>query len=282
VSFASGENIAEAVAQAKQAEVAVVFVWQWEAEGADMPSLSLPEKQDELVAAVTAANPRTVVVLETGTAVTMPWLNASGAVLEAWFSGEKGADAVANLLFGDVNPSGKLPMTFPLSENDLPRATVAKPPAGSKNGTLSFRVEYSEGAAVGYKWFESQKKVVLFPFGFGMSFTSFRYSGLTVAPEGSGVSFTLVNSGKRKGAEVAEVYATIPDSAGEPWKRLVGWQKVELDAGESRVVKVKLEQLAMSVWDESAHKFVRPAGGYSVMVGGSSVELPLTGTFAVK
>jgi len=281
LSFASGENVAEAVAQAKAADVAVVFAWQWQAEDGDLPSLSLPEKQDELIAAVTAANPKTVVVLETGTAVTMPWLNASGAVLEAWFGGEKGADAVANVLFGDVNPSGKLPMTFPVSEADLPRATVAKPPAGAKDG-LSFRVEYNEGAAVGYKWFESQKKAVLFPFGFGMSYTSFRYSGLRVSPDGSGVSFTLVNSGKRKGAEVAEVYAAIPDSAGEPWKRLVGWQKVELDAGESRVVTVKLEALAMSVWDEAAHKFVRPGGSYSVMVGGSSAELPLTGTFAVK
>ena len=156
----------------------------------------------------------------------MPWLAQTSAVLEAWYGGSKGADAVANLLFGDVNPSGKLPMTFPASENDLPRTTVAQPPAPKVNGVLSFKVDYNvEGAAVGYKWFESQKKTVLFPFGFGLSYTTFAYSGLTVSPDGNGVSFTLKNTGTRKGAEVAQVYAMLPDVADEPWKRLVGWQK---------------------------------------------------------
>jgi len=281
-SFSSGEDIAAAVAAAKAAEVAVVFAWQWESEGEDLDSLSLPGNQDSLIAAVAAANPRTVVVLETGTAVTMPWLDETGAVLEAWYGGSKGADALANVVFGDVNPSGKLPMTFPKSEADLPHPALVKPTPGAKNGTLSFQVEYTEGAKVGYKWYEAEKKPVLFPFGFGLSYTSFKYSDLKVSPDGTQVSFTLTNSGKRKGAEVAEVYAAIPDAAGEPWKRLVGWQKVELAPGESRSVTVLTEPLAMSVWDDGAKKFVRPVGEYRVMVGGSSAEASQQGSFTLQ
>jgi beta-glucosidase len=278
--FSSGKDVDEAVAQAKAADVAVVFAWQWESEGVDLPDLSLPEGQDKLIAAVVAANPRTVVVLETGTAVTMPWLEQSGAVVEAWYGGSKGGDAIANVLFGDVNPSGKLPMTFPRSEADLPRTTVAQPPKGSKAGKLAFVVDYSEGAKVGYKWYEAEKKPVLFPFGFGLSYTSFRYSGLKVGPDGAQVSFTLKNTGKRKGSEIAEVYAVLPDSAGEPWKRLVGWQKLELAPGESREVTVQTEALTMSVWDVAAKRFVRPPGAYKVMVGGSSAETVLEGAFS--
>ncbi len=276
--FSSGENVEEAVAAAKAAEVAVVFGWQWESEGSDLESLSLPEGQDKLIAAVVAANPRTVVVLETGTAVTMPWLEQSGAVVEAWYGGSKGADAVANVLFGDVTPSGKLPMTFPLSEADLPHPDLKKPVPEAKPG-LSFEVDYTEGAKVGYKWYETEKKPVLFPFGFGLSYTSFKYSGLKVSPDGAQVSFTLTNVGKRKGAEIAEVYATLPEAAGEPWKRLVGWQKVELAPGESRELTVLTESLAMSVWDEAGKTFVRTPGAYKVMVGGSSMELGLVGGF---
>jgi len=280
-SFNSGEDIAAAVAAARAAEVAVVFAWQWESEGEDLDSLSLPGDQDKLIAAVAAANPRTVVVLETGTAVTMPWLDETGAVVEAWYGGSKGGDAVANVLLGDVNPSGKLPMTFPKSEADLPHPDLKKPTPGAKPG-LSFSVDYSEGAKVGYKWYEAEKKPVLFPFGYGLSYTSFKYSGLRVSVDGVSVSFTLKNEGKRKGAEVAEVYATIPDAAGEPWKRLVGWQKVELAPGESRELTVPTEALAMSVWDEGAKKFVRPAGEYKLMVGGSSQELPLQESVSLK
>ena len=282
VSFSSGEDIAEAVTQAKAAEVAVVFAWQWESEGGDLPNLSLPGNQDKLIAAVAAANPRIVVVLETGSAVTMPWLKHTGAVLEAWYGGVKGADAIANLLFGDVNPSGKLPMTFPMNEGELPRKTVAQPPPPVTNGVLSFSVDYNiEAAAVGYKWYEEKKLPVLFPFGFGLSYTTFRYSGLTVSPDGSQSTFTVTNTGRRKGADIAEVYAKLPDSAGEPWKRLVGWQKVELDPGASRTVTVEAQPLALEVWDAAAHKWSAPAGTYRVMAGGSSdsAELPLTATF---
>jgi beta-glucosidase len=263
--------------------VAIVFAHQWSSEDYDQPNLSLPDGQDKLIEAVAAANPRTIVVLETGSAVTMPWLAKTPAVLEAWYAGSSGADAVANLLFGDVNPSGKLPMTFPMSESELPRATIAQPPEPVVNGKLSFKVDYNiEGAAVGYKWYESQHKPVLFPFGFGLSYTSFRYEDLHVSADGMQATLTLTNTGSRKGAEVAEVYASIPSAAGEPWKRLVGWQKVELNAGEKRVLKIKLEPKAISVWNESAKKWDRPSGVYRVEAGPSSAELPLKAEFGVR
>jgi beta-glucosidase len=283
VSFSSGENVADAVAKAKAADVAIVFAWQFESEGGDLENLSLPENQDKLIEAVAKANPRTVVVLETGTAVTMPWLDSTSAVLEAWYGGSKGADAVARLLFGDVSPSGKLPMTFPKSEDELPRTTIAQPPPPVKNGVLSFKVDYNvEGAAVGYKWYESQKKPVLFPFGFGLSYTTFGYSNLKVGKDGESVTLTVKNTGSRAGAEVAEVYTTLPASAGEPWKRLIAYKKVELAPGESKTVTMEVDPEYESIWDITAKRWTRPSGEYKVTAGPSSAETPLEATFTVR
>ena len=286
--FNSGVNVEEAVKAAKAADVAVVFVWQWEAEGNDLDSLSLPEEQDRLVAAVAKANPRTVVVLETGTAVTMPWLAQTGAVLEAWYAGSKGADAVANILFGDVNPSGKLPITFPMHETDLPRPTLVKPGVAGEAGPtpgapegLTFAVKYDEGSKVGYKWYEAQKKAVLFPFGFGLSYTTFEYSGLRVdakPDERWTVSFTVTNTGTRAGAEIAEVYVSLPAAAEDVPKRLVGWRKVWLTAGQSETVRVPIDPKYVSVWDVSSKQWRMPAGSYGVKVGGASDALSLTGS----
>jgi beta-glucosidase len=283
VSFSSGEQIHDAVGKAKAADVAIVFVWQWESEGGDLENLSLPENQDALIAAVAKANPHTVVVLETGTAVKMPWLDSTAAVLEAWYAGSDGAHAIANVLFGDVNPSGKLPMTFPQSEDELPRRTVAQPPPPVKNGVLSFSVDYNiEGAAVGYKWYEEKHLPVLFPFGFGLSYTTFSYSDLKVAKGGDSVSLKVTNTGSRGGADTAEVYASLPASAGEAWKRLIGYDKVQLAPGESKTVTIAVDPLYLSVWDEAAKQWTRPAGEYQVMAGGSSQELPLHETVTLK
>jgi beta-glucosidase len=283
VRFSSGERIEDAVEKAKAADVAIVFAWQFESEGGDLENLSLPENQDKLIAAVAKANPRTVVVLETGTAVTMPWLDNTSAVLEAWYGGSKGADAVARLLFGDVNPSGKLPMTFPKSEDELPRTTIAQPPPPVKNGVLSFKVDYNvEGAAVGYKWYESQKKPVLFPFGFGLSYTTFSYSNLKVGKDGESVTLTVKNTGARAGAEVAEVYATLPQSAGEPWNRLIAYKKIELAPGESKTVTMDVDPTYESIWDVAGKRWTRPSGEYKVMAGPSSAEVPLEATFSVR
>src|SRR5271165_3030490 len=188
VKFDSGTDPATAATLAKSSDVAIVFAHQWMSEGMDLPSLSLPDNQDALIAAVAAANPRTIVVLETGTAVTMPWIDKVSGVLEAWYGGSKGADAVANVLFGDVNPSAKLPMTFPLSVNDLPHTTVIQPPVrnrGPESGAVltrpTFDVHYDEGLKVGYKWYDAEKKPVLFPFGYGLSYSSYRYTKLKAA-----------------------------------------------------------------------------------------------------
>ncbi len=285
VRFDSGADPASAAALAKKSDVAIVFVYQWMSEGMDLASLSLPEKQDELIAAVAAANPKTIVVLETGTAATMPWVDKVSGILEAWYAGSDGANAVANILFGDVNPSAKLPMTFPKSDADLPHPKLIQPGPGQtgeaavmKTGEAkaTFSVTYDEGLKVGYKWYDAEKKAVLFPFGHGLSYTTFGYSGLQVTPgKGTTVSFTVKNTGSRDGAEIAQVYAALPASAGEPPKRLIGWSKVWLKAGESKDVKVSVDPKYLSIYDEASGWKLLP-GRYVIMVGGSSAELPLT------
>lgn len=278
VSFASGQDIAQAVALAKASDVAIVFVYQWEAEEKDLADLSLPDNQDALVAAVTSANPRTVVVVESGTAVLMPWLQSAAAVLEAWYAGSDGANAVANLLFGEVNPSGKLPMTFPANIADLPHPRIDAPPPNEgprHGGTLTFQHTYDEGLKVGYKWYDAEHKPVLFPFGYGLSYTTFAYGELTVASDGASAKVTVTNTGKRAGAEVVQVYVALPRSTGEPPKRLVGFAKVQLDPGEHRAVEVTFAKHALEVWDEGRNGWTRPAGEFSFMAGGSSATLPL-------
>jgi beta-glucosidase len=285
VQFGSGADPTSAAALAGKSDVAIVFAYEWMSEGTDLPNLSLPENQDALIAQVAAANPRTVVVLETGTAVLMPWLDKVGGVLEAWYAGSKGADAVANVLFGTVNPSAKLPITFPMSEADLPRPELVKPPgrpedAGAdlkpEDAKPTFRVHYDEGLKVGYKWYDAENKPVLFPFGFGLSYTTFEYSRLRVEPgKEPMVYFTIKNAGTRTGAEVGEIYVGLPAAAGEPPKRLAGWYKVLLQAQETREVRVKIDPRELSIYDESTNGWKQLPGNYTFMVGGSSKDLPL-------
>jgi beta-glucosidase len=292
VQSSSGDNVSEAAALAKKSDIAIVFVHQWTSEGMDLPNLSLPDNQDALIEKVAAANPHTVVVLETGTAVTMPWIDHVSGVLEAWYAGSAGADAVANVLFGDVNPSAKLPMTFPLSEADLPHSQLVAPPPGAqgRNAVMktgeakpTFSVKYDEGLKVGYKWYDAENKQVLFPFGFGLSYTTYAYSELKVRPgKETKVSFTVKNTGNRAGAEIAEVYAALPASAGEPPKRLIGWSKVQLNPGESQQVNISVDPLYLSVFDESQDGWKLVPGSYSFMAGGSSKELPLVEKVELK
>ena len=285
VTFDSGADPASAAAAAKQAEVAIVFVHQWMSEGMDLPDLSLPGKQNELIEQVAAANPRTIVVLESGTAVTMPWLDRVSGVVEAWYAGSKGADAVANILFGDVNPSAKLPITFPRNEQDLPRPKVAVPPPNTGGpdtfrrpelAKATFTVNYDEGVKVGYKWYDAEKKPVLFPFGYGLSYTTYAYSDVSVSPGNeTTVTFTVKNTGSRAGDEISEVYASLPDSANEPPKRLVGFSKVHLEAGESKPVTVSVPAKYLSIFDEAQNGWKMVPGNYTFRVGGSSQDLKL-------
>jgi len=296
VQFDSGADAAAAAALAKGSDVAIVFAYQWESEDMDLPSLALPEHQDDLIAKVAAANPRTVVVVESGGPVTMPWAGQVSAILEAWFAGSSGSDAVANVLFGDVNPSGKLPLTFPLSESDLPHPKIVQPPPESRAnwarndvikqieaGLAPFQVTYDEGVKVGYKWYDAEKKPVLFPFGFGLSYTTYAYSNLKVIPGKSPkATFTVKNTGKRDGAEVAEVYVSLPAAASEPPKRLVGFSKVQLKAGESKEVSIDINPKYLSIFNVEQNGWQLIPGEYRFMVGGSSQNPPLKQTVTLN
>jgi beta-glucosidase len=297
VKFDAGTDPASAAALAKTSQVAIVFALQHASEGMDLKNLSLPDNQDALIEAVAAANPHTIVVLETGGAVLMPWIDKVAGVVEAWYPGIRGSEAIANVLFGDVNPSGKLPITFPRSEADLPHPVHADPPKPDANNPVPklpgapgligmamgiapfFDVHYDEGLKVGYKWYDAEKKPVLFPFGYGLSYTSFAYSGLKVTSgETTSVSFTVKNTGKRAGIETAEVYASLPDAAGEPPKRLVGWAKVELAGGESKQVDIPVVRDRLGIFDEDTNAWKMISGEYVIRVGASSQDLPLKQT----
>ncbi len=289
VQFDSGADPGKAAAVAKGADVAIIFAYQWESEGMDLPTLALPEDQDDLIAKVAAANPHTVVVIESGGPVTMPWAGEVSAILEAWFAGSKGSDAVANVLFGDVNPNGKLPVTFPRSVEDLPHPTIVKPQRDSRprhfdpSGFPAFQITYDEGVKVGYKWYDAEKKPVLFPFGYGLSYTTYSYSNLRLTPgKNPRVTFTLTNTGNRSGAEVAEVYASLPAAASEPPKRLVGWSKVQLKPGESKEVTVDVNRKYLSIFNVEKNGWQLIPGEYGFMVGGSSQDLPLKEAVSLK
>jgi beta-glucosidase len=296
VEYNAGTDPAAAAALAKNSDVAIVFVNQPTSEGRDVPSLTLPDNQDRLVSAVAAANAHTIVVLETGDPVTMPWVDQVNAVLEAWYPGIRGAEAIANILFGDVNPSGKLPVTFPKAEADLPhpKLTEQPPPASDADmaspfpgarfrmNTRKFEVEYDEGLKVGYKWYDAEGKKPLFEFGHGLSYTSYAYSGLKVVPgHEMTVTFNVKNTGARAGAEIAQVYVSLPASAGEPPKRLVAWDKIQLAAGEAKAVKLAIDPQYLSAFNTDKDGWELIAGEYKVWVGGSSRNLPLSKTVSI-
>jgi beta-glucosidase len=290
VEYNAGLDLGAAAELAKASDIAIVFVNQPMSEGRDAPSLSLPDNQDQLVDAVAAANPRTIVVLETGGPVTMPWIDNVSAVLEAWYPGIRGAEAIANILFGDVNPSAKLPLTFARAEADLPHPVLTKQPPAAEAGmvtpfsgapfrvnTTPFEVDYDEGLKVGYKWYDAENKQPLFAFGYGLSYTSYAYSDLKVIPgRAVTVTFNVKNTGARPGAEIAQVYVSLPASAGEPPKRLVGWDKVYLAPGEAKTVNLTLDPRYLSVFNADKDAWELVAGDYKFWVGGSSRNLPLS------
>ena len=277
----SNSPINQAVALAKSSSVAVVFANDQESEGADRSNLSLPSNQDQLIEAVAQANPRTIVVLNTGAPVLMPWVKQVQGIVEAWYPGQEDGNAIAAVLFGDVNPSGKLPMTFPASDSQVPANTQAQYPGVNDESA------YSEGLDVGYRYYDANNLTPLFPFGYGLSYTSFSYSNLSLSPASGPfngtvtVSATLKNTGSRSGADVAQVYVSFPSSAGEPPKQLKGFQKVSLAAGQSQTVSFKLNASAFSYWDTTAHNWVVPQGTFQIAVGDSSRNLPLQGNYQV-
>ena len=288
VSFDTGTDVKEAAKAAAKAQVAIVFVTQWMSEGMDRLTLSLPNKQDELVEAVAKANPNTVVVLETGGPVSMPWHASVKGIVEAWFPGIGGGEAIANVLYGRVNASGKLPVTFAENEEQLPHPNVTGLTARTGNNGMdggggfhgmeskNFPVDYNvEGMKVGYKWFQVKNETPLFPFGFGLSYTRFAYSNLKVTPGAESVSFAVRNTGARAGDEVAEVYVTLPKNADEPFRKLAGYVRVHVEAGASATVTVPIQPLVLKVFSTEKNGWEQLGGTYEIEVGGSSAELPL-------
>jgi beta-glucosidase len=285
VTYNPGTDNAQATKAAASAQLAIVFVTQPMEEGTDRPTLSLPDNQDALVAAVAAANPNTIVILETGGPVTMPWAPKVKAILESWFPGIGGGQAIANVLFGHVNPSAKLPVTFAASDDQLPHpqiagidyATINQP--GRHKQARDFPVDYNiEGMAVGYRWFQEKNLKPLFPFGFGLSYTHFTYSNLKVT-DAKTVSFDLRNTGAIAGDEIAEVYVTLPASSGEPFRKLAAWKRVTLAPRATQRIEIPIDPLYLSTFSTTTNTCSMPSGKFLIEVGGSSDNLPLHEAF---
>ncbi|MBC3839296.1 glycoside hydrolase family 3 [Streptacidiphilus sp. 4-A2] len=280
VSYNDGSSDSSAASAAAAAGVAVVFVSDYESEGSDLSSIDLGTADDSLISAVAAANPDTIVVLNTGSAVTMPWLSSVKGVLEAWYPGQEDGTAIASVLFGRTDPSGHLTVTFPASLSQVPASTAAQWPG--TNGT----VQYSEGVDVGYRWYDSKGLTPLFPFGYGLSYTSFSFSNLHVGSLSAGgtatVTATVTNTGSRAGADVAQLYVTDPAASGQPPLQLEGFQRVSLQPGQAQTVSFPLTQQNLRYWNATSNNWATSTGNYGISVGDSSAGLPLTGTLPVS
>ena len=280
VSYNDGSNSSSAASLAASSSVAVVFASDFESEGSDLSGIDLSGSLNSLISSVAAANPHTIVVLNTGSAVTMPWLSSVAGVLEAWYPGQEDGNAIAGLLFGDANPSGHLPVTFPTSLSQVPANTAAQWPG--TNGT----VQYSEGLKVGYRWYDASNLTPLFPFGYGLSYTSFSFSNLSISPLTTGgattVTATVTNTGSRQGADVAQLYLTDPASSGEPAKHLEGFARVDLQPGQSQTVTFQLTQRNLQYWNSSSSAWATSTGNYTISLGDSERNLPLSGTLPVS
>nr|WP_295109206.1 glycoside hydrolase family 3 protein [uncultured Caulobacter sp.] len=276
VVYDDGADPARAAKLAAQSELALVFADQWTTESWDVQDLNLPKNQDATIDAVASANKKTVVVLITGGPVVMPWLDKVGAVVEAWFPGTAGGEAIARVLTGEVDATGRLPVSFPKSVADLPRPKLDG--VGKAEGEL-FDTDYDiEGAAVGYKWYDVKQIEPLFPFGHGLSYTKFAYSGLTAAAAGDKVtvSFDVKNVGARAGKDVPQVYVGPKAGGWEAPRRLAGFKKVSLAAGASQRVTVTVDPRLLATWDGKAHGWAIAAGQYDIALGSSSRALSST------
>ena len=279
VTYNDASNQASAVSLAQSSSVAIVFASDnYGNEEHDSTTMNLPNNQDALISAVAAANPRTIVVLNNNTGVAMPWLAQVPAVFEGFYDGQQWGTAIAGLLFGDVNPSGKLPMTFATSLAQVPAGTTAQWPG------VNGQVQYSEGLKVGYRWYDANNVTPLYPFGFGLSYTSFAFSNLQVGALSGGqatVTATVRNSGTRAGTEVAQLYVGAPAAVGEPPHQLKGFQRITLDPGASGTVTFPVTSRDLAHWDTTSHAWTATAGSYQILVGDSSRNLPLTGNLTV-
>lgn len=272
---ADGSDPAAAAALAGQASVAVVFAYDHEQENRDRTTLALPNGQDQLIEQVAQANPHTIVVLDTGGPVLMPWLGQVAGVVEAWYSGQVDGNAISAVLFGDVNPSGRLPQTFPTSDASVPASTPAQWPGAND----AQDAEFSEALDVGYRWYDAKHVAPLFPFGYGLSYTTFAYSRLRIQRDRSryAVSFTVENTGPRAGVDVPQLYVDDPRIAGEPPKQLKGYQRIYLRPHRSARVTLALDARSLSYWDVVSAKWRVAPGLYRILIGASSRDIRLRG-----
>ena len=282
VSYNDGSSTSSAAALAAKSSVAVVFASSFESESSDLSGIDLSSSENSLISAVAAANPNTVVVLNTGSAVTMPWLNSVKGVLEAWYPGQSDGTAIANILFGTTNPSGHLPVTFPTSLSQVPANTSAQWPG------INGSVQYSEGVDVGYRWYDSKGLTPLFPFGYGLSYTTFAYSNVSVTPLTAGgaatVTATVTNTGSRAGADVAQLYVSEPAASGQPPRQLEGFARVDLQPGQSQTVSFPLTEQNLRYWNAGTNNWATSTGDYGLAVGDadSAGALTATATLAVS
>jgi beta-glucosidase len=268
------KKIAEAADAARKARTAIVFAYDEGSEGRDRPSISLPGEQDQLIEAIAAANPRTVVVLNNGAPIVMPWADHVAAILQMWYPGQEGAKATSDILTGAASPGGRLPVTFPRRLEDGPTADPARYPGVDGHG------EYSEGVLVGYRWYDTQHVEPLFPFGHGLSYTTFAYSNASFVKTADGLSLrvTVKNTGTRAGDEVVQVYAGPPPSPAVPIaaKSLAAFQRVTLAPGAAQVLTLPLEPHAWSYWSTSTHAWEIAPGMRTFSIGASSRDIRLT------
>ena len=280
VRYNSGSSDRSAAALAASSNVAIVFAGYPESEGSDLTSIDLGNAQDSLISAVAAANPHTIVVLNTGSAVTMPWLSSVAGVLEAWYPGQEDGTAIASVLFGHSDPSGHLPVTFPTSLAQVPASTAAQWPG------IAGKVDYSEGIDVGYRWYQANHLTPLFPFGYGLSYTRFSFTKLRVGSLTAGgaatVTATVTNTGSRAGADVAQLYVHDPAASGQPPEQLEGFQRVYLQPRASQQVTFHLTQQNLQCWNTRTNSWATSTGSYGIGVGDSSANLPLSGTLSVS
>ncbi|MEZ0110240.1 beta-glucosidase [Catenulispora sp. EB89] len=281
VNYNDGSNSGSAASLAASSSVAVVFVSTSESEGSDLSGIDLSGANNSLISAVANANPNTIVVLNTGSAVTMPWLSSVKGVLEAWYPGQSDGTAIANILFGATNPSGHLPVTFPTSLSQVPANTSAQWPG------VNGQVQYSEGVDVGYRWYDSKGLTPLFPFGYGLSYTSFSFSNLHISslPQGGAatVTATVTNTGSRAGADVAQLYVSDPAASGQPPRQLEGFARVNLQPGQSQTVSFPVTEQNLRYWNASTNAWATSTGNYGISVGDadSASALTLSGTLSV-
>ncbi|EJL29290.1 beta-glucosidase [Novosphingobium sp. AP12] len=299
VVYVDGSDPKAAAQAAKDADIAIVFAWQWQTEAQDTETIRLPDNQDAMIDAVASANRKTIVVLETGGPVEMPWLAKVPALVEAWYPGQRGGEAIANVLLGDVNPSGRLPITFPVSASQAPRSMPAGLPElraadarraagdtgnyGMTGGVAPFSVDYPEGAEIGYRWYAKTGRKPLFPFGYGLTYTRFAYANLKVQ-DGPAltVSFDVTNTGARTGADAPQLYVEAKSSAGVAAYRLAGFDKLTLSPGETRRVSMTVDPRVIARFDEAARKWHLDGGTYALTVGHFAGDSALRGTATLQ